>query len=217
MKSMLVIGLGRFGRHLAIKLSELGNEVMAVDKCEERVNRITSIVTASQVGDCQDEEVLRALGVKNFDVCFVCVSDDFQCSLEVTSMLKELGAEYVVSKADREKQTKFLRRIGADSVVHTEMDMAQRIAIKYTAKNAFDYIELAPEYAIFEIRTPASWIGKAVSDVDVRIKYKINIIGIKNNNEITPLISSEHVFQKDEHLYIAGGKKDVIRLMDTKK
>ena len=171
MKSFLVIGLGRFGRHLTDKLVELGNEVMVVDRDEERVAALATVATAACVGDCQDEQVLASLGVGNFDVCFVCVRDDFQCSLEATASLKELGARCVVARADREKQIKFLKKIGADYVVHTEMDMAHRVAMRFTARNVFDYFELTPKYAVFEIETPAQWEGRTVVEVDVRRRY----------------------------------------------
>ncbi len=213
MKSFLVIGLGRFGQHLALKLMDLGNEVMAVDKEEEQVNRIAHLVTASQIGDCQDEEVLKALGVKNYDVCFVCVSADFQCSLEVTCALKELGAQYVVARADRDKQAKFLKSIGADEVIHTEMDMAYRIAVRFSAKGAFEYIELTPEYAIFEIAAPQSWIGQSVAEVGVRKEFNINVIGIKKGSDITPLTKACYIFSENEHLIIAGSQKDALKLM----
>ena len=159
MKSFLVIGLGRFGSHLAKNLAALGNEVMAIDRDEEKVLQITPFVTAAQVGDCQEEGAMDHLGVANFDVCFVCINDDFQGSLEVTWALKEQGARYVVARADRERQIKFLKRIGADQVVHTEKDMASRVAVKYSAPNAFDYIEITSEYVILEIETPGSWVG----------------------------------------------------------
>ncbi len=151
MKSILVIGLGRFGRHLSLKLMELGNEVMVIDESEEAVERVAPFVTAARIGDCQDTDVLKELGVNNFDICFVCISDDFQGSLEVTYALKELGAQYVVARADRDAQTKFLEKIGADEVIHPEKEAAQRTAVKYSARKTFDYIELTPEYAIFEI------------------------------------------------------------------
>lgn len=214
MKSFLVIGLGRFGRHLTTKLVELGNEVMVVDRDEERVARLASVATASCVGDCQDEQVLAALGVGNYDVCFVCVSDDFQCSLEVTATLKDLGAKYVVARADREKQTKFLRKIGADYVIHTEMDMAERAAIRFSARNAFDYFELTPKYSIFEIETPANWVGRTVAQVDVRHQYNVNILGVKEGDEIEPLLNPDYSFSAGTHLIIAGDKKDSFRLMD---
>ena len=160
MRSMLVIGLGRFGTNLAIKLSELKNEVMVVDRSEAAVNAIAPQVTSAYAGNCMDEEVVRALGVGNFDVCFVCISDDFQSSLEITSLLKEHGAKYVVSKTDRAMHAKFLRKLGADAVVYPERDMAHRVAIRYSAQNVFDYVEITPEYAVQEMRVPASWAGE---------------------------------------------------------
>ncbi len=210
MKSMLVIGVGRFGRHLSVKLAELGNEVMVVDKDEEKVAHIAPFVTAAQVADCQEEDVLRELGVTNFDVCFVCVSGDFQSSLEITSMLKEMGAKYVVSKTDREKQGKFLEKIGADEVIHAEKDMAQRLAGRFSAKNIFDYIELSPDYAIAETRVPKDWVGHSVYKLEIRKKYHVSILGFKNGDKkLTPIMSSDHVFAANEHLVIAGLKKDV--------
>jgi trk system potassium uptake protein TrkA len=210
---MLVIGLGRFGRHLATKLSELGNEVMVVDLDEEAVNRVMPYVTAAHIGDCMDEEVVRSLGVRNFDVCFVCTSDNFQSSLEITSLLKEAGAHMVVSKTDREMHAKFLLKIGADAVIHPERDMAYRTAIKYSTKNAFDYIELTPEYAIFEMAPPAGWVGHTVNDMKVRSRYNVNIIGIKSGEHVTPLIDASHIFEEDEHILVAGCQKDVLKLM----
>lgn len=214
MKSFLVIGLGRFGRHLAVRLMELGNEVMAVDQDEERVASVAPIVTATYVGDCRDEQALSALGVRNFDVCFVCVRDDFQCSLETTYALKELGAACVVARADREKQIKFLKKIGADHVIHTEKDMAYRVATRYSARNAFEYFELAPEYAVFEMETPKEWAGKTVAQVDVRRKYNVNILGVKVGEKIEPVLNPSYCFRADTHLLAAGDKESGLRLMN---
>ena len=214
MKSFLVIGLGRFGRHLAIRLQELGNEVMVLDRDEERVARLAKTVAAACVGDCQDEQVLSSLGVSNFDACFVCVRDDFQCSLEATAVLKDLGARYVVARADREQQIKFLKKIGADYVIHTEMDMAHRVAMRFSAKNVFDYFELTPRYAVFEIETPEEWEGRTVVEVDVRRRFNVNILGVKAGDEVEPLLDPTYCFQKDSHLLIAGDKEDALRLME---
>ena len=213
MKSFLVIGLGRFGQHLTKKLMELGNEVMVVDRSEERVAAMAPIATAACVGDCQDEQVLASLGVGNFDVCFVCVSDDFQTSLEATATLKELGAKYVVARADREKQIKFLKAIGADHVVHTEMDMAHRVAMRFSARNAFDYIELTPKYAILEMEVPQAWEGRTVAEVDVRRRYNVNILGVKVGDEIVPLLDPGYRFRPDAHLIVAGDKDAGLLLM----
>ena len=213
MKSFLVIRLGRFGQHLTRKLMELGNEVMVVDRSEERVAAMAPIATAACVGDCQDEQVLASLGVGNFDVCFVCVSDDFQTSLEATATLKELGARYVVARADREKQIKFLKAIGADHVVHTEMDMAHRVAMRFSARNAFDYIELTPKYAILEMEVPQAWEGRTVAEVDVRRRYNVNILGVKVGDEIVPLLDPGYRFRPDARLIVAGDKDAGLLLM----
>lgn len=214
MKSFLVIGLGRFGRHLTERLMELGNEVMVIDQDEERVARLAPVATAACVGDCRDEQVLASLGIGNFDVCFVCVRDDFQCSLEATASLKELGAKYVVARADQEKQIKFLKKIGADHVVHTEMDMAFRVATRFSARNAFDYFELTPKYAVFEMETPREWEGRTVAEMDVRRRYNVNILGVKEGDEIVPLLDPAYCFLPDTHLIIAGDKAAGLHLMN---
>ncbi len=214
MKSFLVIGLGRFGRHLTRYLLELGHEVMVLDKDEDKVARVASTATAACVGDCQDEQVLASLGVRNFDVCFVCVRDDFQCSLEATAGLKELGAKCVVARADQERQIKFLRQIGADFVVHTEMDMARRVAIRFSAENVFDYFELTPKFAVFELEVPEEWEGRTVMEIQVRQRYNVNILGVKTGDVVVPLVDPNYRFRDDVHIIIAGDKEAGIRLMN---
>ena len=216
MRSMLVIGIGRFGKHLAMKLAELGNEVLIIDKDEEAINKVAPFVTSAQIGDCMEEEVMRSLGVRNFDVCFVCISENFQSSLEITSMLKELGAKFVVSKADRDIHAKFLLKVGADEIIYPERDMARRAAMRYSAKNAYDYIELAPDYALMEMQIPQSWEGKTIIDLDVRNKFGVNIIGIKRTSKVEPITDARHVFEEAEHILVAGSKRDIVRLMDKK-
>lgn len=216
MKSMLVIGVGRFGRHLSRKLSELGNEIMVVDKEKSRVELLAPIVTSAHVADCRDEAVLKTFGVSNFDVCFVCVSNDFQSSLEITSMLYELGAKFIVAKADREKQAKFLEKIGANVVIHAEMDMAHRAAVRYSASNAFEYIELSSDYAISEIMVPANWVRKSILSLNIRSKFNVNIIaqrfGSEGNTHFIPILNAEHVFAEGEHLLLAGDVKNIIKM-----
>lgn len=214
MKSFLIIGLGRFGRHLTGYLLELGHEVMVLDKDEEKVAKVANAATAACVGDCQDEQVLASLGVGNFDVCFVCVRDDFQCSLEATAALKELGARFVVARADQERQIKFLRKIGADYVVHTEMDMARRAAIRFSAENVFDYFELTPKFAVFELEIPEEWEGHTVAELDVRRKYNVNILGVKSGDVVVPLVDPNYRFRDDVHIIVAGDKEAGIRLMN---
>lgn len=216
MKTVLIIGIGRFGKHLAIRMTELGNEVMIVDKEEEKIEDLLSQVTRAQIGDCMDEKVLRSLGVRNFDICFVCMGDNFQASLEVTSMLHDLGAKHVVSKADRTIHEKFLLRNGADEVIHPERDVALRAAQKYSAYNVFDYFELTEDFSIVEIGIPDSWIGKSIKQVNVRFKYSINIIAVKKDGKIIPVTSAEHIFKENEHLIIGGNAKDCSYMMNIK-
>ncbi|CDX03929.1 Ktr system potassium uptake protein C [Desulfitobacterium hafniense] len=216
MKTVLIIGIGRFGKHLATRMTELGNEVMIVDKEEEKINDLLPCVTRAHIGDCMDEKLLRSLGVSNFDICFVCIGDNFQASLEITSLLKEFGAKYVVSKADRTIHEKFLLRNGADEVIHPERDVALRAARKYSARNVLDYFELAEDFSIFEIEVPDNWVDKSIKQVNVRSRYNINIIAIKKNGKIIPVTSAEHVFMENQHLIIAGNTKDCSRILDMK-
>lgn len=211
MRSMLVIGAGRFGKNLAVKLTELHNEVMLVDVDEEAVHKLEPFVTRVQIGDCMDRDVLSELGVRNFDVCFVCISDNFQSSMEITSLLKELGAPYVVAKSDREIHADLLKKIGADDVVYPERDMAQRTAVRYSARGAFDYIELSPEYAIMEIEVPDDWIGRNIRELDVRIRHRVNVIGVRTGKHILPLISADHAFREQEHVIVAVEQKDILK------
>ena len=145
MKSVLIIGLGRFGMYMAKKFTELGNHVMALDTDEEKINEILPYVTSAQIGDGTKSAVLDSIGVDNFDICVVCVGENFQSSLETTSLLKEAGAKFVLSRASTEIQAKFLLRNGADEVVFAEKEMAERLAVKYSANNIFDYIQLTSE------------------------------------------------------------------------
>lgn len=213
MKSILVIGLGRFGRHIAQKMTELGNDVMVVDKDEELVEQYSTEFTDSLIGDCRNEAVMRSLGVGNFDICIVAIGEDFQASLEITSLLKELGAKYVVSKANRDRQAKFLMRIGADEVVYPEKETAEKLAVRYNAKNIFDFIELTPEYSIYEIPILPAWVSKSISELNIRRKYHVNIIAVKNTgNKLRPLPGADYVFEASDHVVVIGKSADVFKL-----
>lgn len=212
MKSILVIGIGRFGKHLCQDLVENGNDVMAVDENEENLEDILSIVTSAKIGDCTREEVLRSFGVRNFDICFVCIGTNFQSSLEVTSLLKDLGAPYVISKATRDIQAKFLLKNGADEVIYPDRDIAKRIAIKVSANHVYDYLEMG-EYSIYEIQPLEEWIGKSIKEVNFRVKYNASILGIKINGETRLLPNAEHIFEKEEHLMVIGKKVDIDRIL----
>ena len=209
MKSILLIGLGRFGRHIALQLNKLGHEVMAVDINEERVNEILPIVTNAQIGDSTNTEFLKSLGIGNFDVCIVTIGGNFQNSLETTSLLKELGAKLVVSRAERDVQAKFLLRNGADEVVYPEKQVANWAAIRYTADHIRDYIEVDDAHAIFEVEVPEGWIGKTVGELDIRRKYSINIMATKENGKINMAVSPETVLTDNITLLVLGAYKEL--------
>ena len=178
-KSVLLIGLGRFGRHLAVKLNDLGHDVMAIDDNEERINDVIELVTNAQIGDSTNIHFLKKLGVENYDICIVTISGDFQSSLETTSLLKELGAKKVISRAERDGQAKFLLRNGADEIVYPEKQLAYWTAIRYTSDHILDYIEIDEEHKIFEVAVPKEWLGKSIGEIDIRKKFNINILAIR--------------------------------------
>ena len=209
MKSILLIGLGRFGRHIAKKLDELHHQVMAVDKEDTRVDAVLPFVTNAQIGDATNEDFLSSLGVGNFDVCIVAIGDSFQNSLEVTSLLKELGARMVVSRAARDVHAKFLLRNGADEIVYPERQLADWVAIRYSADHILDYIELDEEHAIFEISIPEEWIGKTIGQLDIRKKYNINIMALKTNDIMNLKISSDTQLLKDSTMFVLGETKHI--------
>ena len=209
MKSILLIGLGRFGRHIAIKLDELHHQVMAVDKEDTRVDAVLPFVTNAQIGDATNEDFLSSLGVGNFDVCIVAIGDNFQNSLEVTSLLKELGARMVVSRAARDVHAKFLLRNGADEIVYPERQLADWVAIRYSADHILDYIELDEGHAIFEISIPEEWIGKTIGQLDIRKKYNINIMALKTNDIMNLKISSDTQLLKGSTMLVLGETKHI--------
>ena len=207
MKSILLIGLGRFGKHVALQLNQLGHQVMAVDHKEDRVNDILPYVTNGQIGDSTNAEFLGSLGVKNFDVCIVAIGNDFQSSLETTSLLKELGAPLVVSRAARDVHAKFLLRNGADEVVYPEKQLAKWTAIRYSANHILDYIELDGSHAIFEVDVPKAWLGKSIAQLDVRRKYNVNIMAVKQDGRIDIAVKPDTVLTSDKTLLVIGDYK----------
>ena len=205
MKSVLLIGLGRFGRHIAMKLSELKHQTLAIDNNEERVEQVLPYVTSAQIGDCTNPAFISSLGVRDFDVCIVAIGDDFQSSLEVTSLLKENGARKVVSRASRDIQEKFLLRNGADEVVYPEKQLASWLAIRFTSDHILDYIELDEKHGIFEVSTPKEWVGKTVQQVDVRKKYNLNIMGfIDSIGKMNLSVSPDMVLSESMTIMVLG-------------
>lgn len=214
MKSVLIIGLGNFGKHLALKMQGLGNDVMVVDEDESVIEELSPIMTDAQIGDCTNEAVLRSIGVNNFDICFVTIGGNFQSSLEITSLLKELGAKHVVSKASRDRQAKFLLRNGADEVVYPDRDIAEKLAIRSSVDNVFDYIDLTPEYSIFEIPVPDGWIGNSIEKINVRRKYHISILAVKQDDTIMPMPKADYIFKFEDHMIVLGKPADVLNLAE---
>ena len=204
MKSFLLIGLGRFGRHLAMQLNAQGHQVMAVDDDEEKVNAVLNVVTNAQIGDSTNGEFLQELGVGNYDVCIVAISNDFQGSLETTSLLKELGAKKVVSRAERDVQAKFLLRNGADEVLYPEKQLAKWAAVRYGSDHLLDYIELDADNAIVEVEVPAQWVGKTVGEIDVRRMHNINLLAVKKDGAIDAQITPYTVLPADGTLLALG-------------
>lgn len=204
MKSFLLIGLGRFGRHLAIQLNAQGHQVMAVDDDEEKVNAMLNVVTNAQIGDSTNGEFLQELGVNNYDVCIVAISDNFQSSLETTSLLKELGARKVVSRAERDVQAKFLLRNGADEVLYPEKQLAKWAAVRYGSDHLLDYIELDADNAIVEVEVPAEWAGKTVGEIDVRRIHNINLLAVKRDGAVDAQITPHTVLPADGTLLALG-------------
>ena len=209
MKNILLIGLGRFGKHIAMQLNQMGHEIMAVDINEERVNKVLPFVTNAQIGDSTDAQFLESLGIGNFDICFVTIGESFQNSLETTSLLKELGANLVISRAERDVQEKFLLRNGADRVVYPEKQVAKWASIRYADDHILDYMEVDASHAIFEVAIPDEWIGRSVGELDIRRRYNINILAVKKEREVSVTISVDTVLEADSTLLVLGDYKAI--------
>ena len=209
MKSVLLIGLGRFGKHIARKLNELNHQVMAVDSNEERVNSVLPFVTNAQIGDSTNEEFLSSLGIRNFDACIVAIGDNFQNSLETASLLKELGAKKVIARASTGVQEKFLLRNGADEVVYPEKQLASWTAIRCTSDNILDYIELDEKYSIFELSVPSEWTGKSILQLEIRKKYGISILAIRENGKLHMNITPDTVLSAEKSILVLGEQKAI--------
>lgn len=208
-KQILLIGLGRFGKHIAMELYALGHQVMAVDDNEARMDEALPYITNGQIGDGTNEAFLESLGIENFDVCIVTISGDFQASLECTYLLKELGAKMIVSRAERDGQAKFLLRNGADEVVYPEKQLAKWTAIRFSSNHILDYTQLDEDHAIFEVDLPVSWAGKSILEVDVRRKYGINIMGVKKNGKLNLSVNGDTRFDPEDTILVLGKYKDL--------
>ena len=211
MKSILLIGLNNFGVYMAKQLRELGHQVMAVDKREDRIDAVLPFVTDAQIGDSTSEPFLRSLGINNYDVCLVAIGNDFQGSLETASLLKELGAKLVVARADREDQAKFLLRNGADEVINPEKQIAEWAAIRYASNHILDYVKLDEDHAIFEITVPRDWVGKTVGEIDIRKRFGINIMAVKENGHMNLTVTPDTVLSGNRTMLVLGEHRAIQR------
>ncbi|MGN0453842.1 MAG: potassium channel family protein [Ruminococcus sp.] len=209
MKTVLVIGLGRFGRHLCKGLTESGNEVLAVDYDETRCNKAAGFATEVQIADATDPDVIKSLGVNNFDSCVVAIADNFQSSLETTALLADHGAKHILARANSDVHEKFLLRNGADEVVYAERDMAERIAVRFGSNRVIDYIKLNNDYSIAEIKVPGKWVGKTIIDLDIRAKYNVNIVLIKRKEEYISIPDPTKKFTPDDVVMLLGHMEDI--------
>ncbi len=211
-KSFLIIGMGTFGHHLCRELANQNCEVMAVDAVAEAVEDVLHIVVSAKVGDCTNQEVLRSFGITDFDACFVCVSSDFKNSLQITSLLKELGARKIICKANDDIHKKFLLRNGADQVIYPEQEAAVSLAVSESSDDIFDCIPLTAEYSIYELKIPEAWVGMSIKDLSVRSQYHLIILALKTDTSVQPMPDAGHVFRADEHIMVMGLVEDVRRL-----
>ena len=209
MKSFLIVGMGSFGHHLCRELAREKCEIMIVDRKSENLEDLLPYVVSAKIADCSNEEVLRSFDIPSFDACFVCIGGNFQYSLEITSLLKDLGAKKIFSKADEDIQAKFLRRIGADEVIYPELDAAASIAISESNDSIFDCIPLSGEFSVYEIEPNEKWLGKTIRELNFRNTYNLNILGAVQDGMINDMPSIDYVFKRGEHLLVMGRDADI--------
>ncbi|MNW31258.1 Ktr system potassium uptake protein A [compost metagenome] len=211
-KQYAIIGMGRFGSSVAYALSEMGYDVLAIDANEQRVQEVSEMVTHAVSADSTDEEALRALGIRNFDVVVVAIGEDIQASILTTLILKDMGVPVLLVKAKNELHGKVLQKIGADKVIYPERDMGLRVAHHLTSPNILDYIELSQDYSIFEMQAPRFMIGRNLKELDIRAKYGCNVLGIRHEQEMNISPHPEDLIQTGDVLIIVGHKNDLLRL-----
>ena len=204
MKTYVVIGLGRFGSSLAKQLCMLGAEVLAMDVRSSLVQQLAGDVTQAVVGDAQDKEVLRSLGVRNFDCAVIAIGDNLAASVLITMNLKELGVPYIVCKAHDETHRRVLEKLGVDRVVIPEQEHAQRLGRSLFSHNVLDYIELSEDYGILEVPAPRPWVGKSLKELNVRANLGVNIIAVENGKNTNVSPSADYRIQADDVLVVLG-------------
>ena len=213
MKNVLLIGLGRFGRHMAQKLTDMRHQVLVIDKDERKVQEAMGYVTNAEIGDATDPALIDSLGVKDFDLCVVTMSHDLQASLEITALLKEKGAPYVLVRVSRDTHARFLLACGADEIIYPEKEMADWAAVRYSGDHIYDYTRLSPDHAIYETEIPDTWIGHTVVDLGVRQRYHLNILAIRRNGDVEPMPGPSYQFRPGDRTILLGSDKDVQKFL----
>lgn len=216
MKSVLLIGMGKFGQLLGENLLEMSDEVMIVDRDEDTINMLAPKYSGALIANCMNIDTLQALDVPSFDVCVVSIGEDFQASLEITSILKDLGAKYVVSRAETEIQRKFLLRVGADEVVYPNRDIAEKLAVKLNTEKVYDYFELDAQYSIFEIAVPSKWYQKTILTVNPRA-HGLNVLTVKKGTKVLPSPAADYVFAEGDHMVVFGNTEQIIKFANKSK
>ena len=217
MVSVLLIGMGKFGRTLGEKLLGMGDEVMIVDRNEDAINPLASKYTNALIANCMNEENLAAMDIPSFDVCVVAIGDDFQSSLEITSILKDLGAKKIISRATTEIQRKLLLRMGADEVIYPDMDIAEKLAVRLNSRNVINYIDIDADYSIFEISVPAKWVDRKLIDVNPRVKYGMNILTVKKGRQVIASLDGNYVFEAEDQIVVFGNTERILAFMNKTK
>ena len=211
-KQFVIIGLGRFGSSVAKTLYALGHDVLAIDSNEDLVQEISDSVTHAVQMDATDENALRTLGLRNFDVAVVTIGANIQASVMATLLVKDMGIKYIIAKGNSDLHAKVLYKIGADRVILPEKDMGVRVAHNLVSSSILDYIELSPDYSIIEIESPKEWYGKSMKELSLRSKYGINVIAIKRNNEVNISPDADDVINKDDIVVAIGSAEDLTKL-----
>lgn len=207
-----VIGLGRFGASVALMLSNLGHDVLAIDKNEALVHALADRVTHAVQADAQEEESLRALGLRNFDAVVVAIGDDVEANILITVMLKEMGVKQVIAKAQSDLHGKVLERVGADRIIFPERDMGMRLAYNLVTGNVLDLIELAPDYSVMEITPPAWFLNKSLKELDLRAKYQVSVVVVKKPAGIVTVPGADTLIEDGDTLVLVGRNRDLARL-----
>lgn len=211
-KQFVIIGLGRFGSSIAKTLYSLGNDVLAIDKDEDIVQEIADSVTHAVQLDATDENALRSLGIRNFDVAVVTIGDNIQSSIMATLLVKELGVKYIIAKGHSDLHAKVLYKIGADRVVLPEKDMGIRVAHNLVSANILDYIELSDDYSVMEIQVLHEWAGKTLNELKLRSKYGINVMAIKRGDEVNLSPAADDIIEENDIIVAIGSAEDLSKL-----